>query len=317
MRPRLDIFVAASFAAIAVALLLAGSPSGAAGRRSTTTTTTTTTSSLIVFSDGATATSIPRLRLLNVDTGATRPLARTHFAHAASWSPDGTRLVVEDYGIRASGGVPQLALISLRSGSVHRLTHSSALDESPSWSPNGRQIVFSRAPVAGSDDGLWLMNANGSGERHLTYNHYGDYCATWSPDGARIAFTRSRDGAGSRDLWLMRSNGKGQHRLLARAACAAWSPDGAQLVIGKLTGRTIPACGCAATDLYLGDANGTRQRLLVRNGGDATWSPDGTRLVFVRWQGRHSHLWLVNADGTGLRRLTGGTHSQRAPAWRP
>jgi TolB protein len=84
---------------------------------------------------------VPRLRLLDVDTGASRPLAARRFAHNASWAPDGRRLVVEDYGTRGGSG-PQFAVTDLRSGDAHVITRSSALDESPAWSPNGRRIVF-------------------------------------------------------------------------------------------------------------------------------------------------------------------------------
>ena len=275
-----------------------------------------TASALIAYSEGAGPTSVPRLRLLNVDTGAHRPLAAKRFAHNASWSPDGARLVFEDYGGQGRQG-PQLAVVTLRTGSIHTITRSQALDESPAWSPNGRRIAFSRAPLAGSDDGLWLMRAHGGGERHLTYNRLGDSCASWSPDGKRIAFSRYRNRSGGRDLWLMRSDGRSPHRLVARAACAAWSPDGTRLAISKLTGGRAVGCGCPVTDLYLARGNGAEPRLLIRRGGDPTWSPDGSRIVFVRYEGRRSHLWLISSDGSGLRRLTGGNRSQRAPAWRP
>ena len=286
------------------------SGSGAAARQHTA-----AAIGVIAYSDGAAPGTMSRLRLLNVDGGVSRPLASRRFAHNASWSPDGTRLVVEDYGARASGA-PKLAVISLRAGSIRRITHASALDESPDWSPSGDRIVFSRAPLAGRDDGLWVMSATGGGERHLTYSRFGDTCAIWSPDGRQIAFARYRK-SGTRDLWLMRADGKGQHRIVMRASCAAWSPDGTRMAIGKLTGRTIGPCGCPATDLYLTNGGGGNGQLLIRNGGHPSWSPDGTRIVFFRWQGTRAHLWLINADGTGLRRLTGGPHSQWAPDWQP
>lgn len=303
---RLTLVLLVMSAAVAVAAL------GARGAERAS----ATHSQFVVYSDGPSPTSIPRLRVLNVDTRGSHALVPTRFAHNGSWSPTGTRVVFEDYGTRAGNG-PQLSVLAVQSGRVRRITHSVALDESPAWSPDGRHIVFSRAPLSGPDDGLWLMNAAGGGERHLTYNTLGDVCASWSPDGRRIAFARTRNATGVRDLWLMRAGGGGQHRLIAGASCASWSPDGSQLAFGKLTGRTIPGCGCGATDLYVANEKGWDRHLLVRNGGDATWSPDGTRLVFVRWEGSRTRLWTVGADGTGLRRLTRGVHSQRAPAWQP
>ena len=36
------------------------------------------------------------------------------------------------------------------------------------------------------------------------------------------------------------------------------------------------------------------------------WSPDGTRIAFTSWQGAHKHVWVVDADGTNLERVTSG-----------
>jgi TolB protein len=296
--------------ALSIAAVVAVGVAGAGGPQSTP------TGGLIVYSDGAGAVSVPHLKLLNVVSGTRRTLVSSRFAHNASWSPDGTRLVVEDYGRRTSQG-PQLAVITLRTGSIRRITHAAALDESPAWSPSSARVAFSRAPFAGSDDGLWVMNAAGGAERHVTYNRFGDTCATWSPDGRQIAFTRYRNSSGARDLWLMRADGKEQHRLVAGGSCAVWSPDGTRIAIGKVTGKRIAACGCLVTDLYIGNSSGAGRQLLIRNGGHPSWSTDGTRIVFFRWQGGRTHLWLINADGTGLRRLTAGLRSQRAPAWQP
>lgn len=303
-------FLGVVVALLVVAVAVVVGAAGASGLHATA------TGAVIVYSDSAGPVAVPHLRLLDATSGARRALVPKRFAHNASWSPDGMRLVVEDYGSRASH-TPQLGIITLRTGTVRRITHAAALDESPAWSPSGRQVVFSRAPLAGSDDGLWIMNAAGGRERHLTYNRFGDTCASWSPSGREIAFTRYRNFSGGRELWLMRADGKGQHRLVAGGSCAAWSPDGTRMALGMVTDRKIGACGCLVTDLYIGNSSGASRTLLVRNGGRPSWSPDGTRIVFVRWQGSRTHLWLIDADGTGLRQLTGGSHSQRAPAWQP
>jgi Tol biopolymer transport system component len=64
--------------------------------------------------------------------------------------------------------------------------------ETPSWSPDGQQLVF-----IGFDGGLsdlFTINRDGTGLRRLTNDKFGDLQPTWSPDGKTIAFTTDRGG---------------------------------------------------------------------------------------------------------------------------
>jgi dipeptidyl aminopeptidase/acylaminoacyl peptidase len=49
------------------------------------------------------------------------------------------------------------------------------------------------------------------------------------------------------------------------------------------------------------------------------WSPDGTRLAFIAAEpnGHHTAVFIVNADGTGLRRLTSPANDAETAAWSP
>src|SRR5256885_8849439 len=69
--------------------------------------------------------------------------------------------------------------------------------------------------------------------------------------------------------------------------------------------------------------DGSGLRRLTRHPGidfDPAWSPDGTVIAF--WRALHRgkretrQIFVVNADGSGLRRLTWGANSE-APAWSP
>jgi Tol biopolymer transport system component len=53
------------------------------------------------------------------------------------------------------------------------------------WSPDGKRIAFSRS------DGIYVMNADGTGAHKLVTNNNTDLSgeATWSPDGKKIAYT--------------------------------------------------------------------------------------------------------------------------------
>ena len=59
--------------------------------------------------------------------------------------------------------------------------------ETPSWSPDGRRLVFTGLESGVSD--LYVINRDGSGLERLTSDRYAQRDPVWSPDGSRIAFT--------------------------------------------------------------------------------------------------------------------------------
>ena len=100
----------------------------------------------------------------------------------------------------------------------------------PAQSPP-QQIFFSRVFPVPQDIGLFIANADGSGERPLPGTSDVDYDPAWSVDGGWIAFTSERNG--SADLYRMEPDGTSLERLTDSPAYddqAAFSPDGRQLV---------------------------------------------------------------------------------------
>jgi Tol biopolymer transport system component len=165
---------------------------------------------------------------------------------------------------------------------------------SPVWSPDGRRIA-----VVSRRDGkaLYVMNADGSGLRIVAR---GAWFATpaWSPDGRRIAF-QGQSGA----LYVVNADGSGQRALARWGNAPAWSPDGRRIAF------------VITTRLYVANADGSGRRTLARVEGSGdnnslAWSPDGQKLLFVKGFGAAplcatcSRLYVLNADGSGLRDLT-------------
>ena len=87
-------------------------------------------------------------------------------------------------------------------------THSA-----PAWSPDGRKIAFTSERDGNSE--VYVMNANGSGQRNLTRDPAYDADPTWSPDGRKIAFVSNRDG--SYQVYDMNADGSGQRGLTQRS----------------------------------------------------------------------------------------------------
>ena len=60
-------------------------------------------------------------------------------------------------------------------------------------------------------------------------------------------------------------------------------------------------------------------RLVDGNGpvSEVHWSPDGKRLLFAAGSEAQTELWVVRADGSGLRRLTANSARETTPSWSP
>lgn len=86
---------------------------------------------------------------------------------------------------------------------VQNLTNNPADDNSPAWSPDGKQLAF-----ASTRDGrlqIYLVNIDGTGLRRISNSPFNDFSPTWSPDGKWLAFASTRNG--QTDIYMMDTNG--------------------------------------------------------------------------------------------------------------
>jgi Tol biopolymer transport system component len=101
------------------------------------------------------------------------------------------------------------------------------------------------------------------------------------------------------------------------ASGATASPDGTRIVYAAYVGEHL--------QLFAANIDGTGVTRLTENSVDddePAWSPDGTRIAFRRWDltpDGESDIWVMNADGTDARNLTGdqGRTNQLGLAWSP
>lgn len=128
-----------------------------------------------------------------------------------------------------------------------------------------------------------------------------------SDDGSRIVLSKPAGRTSDNvELFVMRTNGRGLHKVTnCRVECTdpQFSPNGRRIVFVK------------GDHVAVMRARGGRSRLLTRGGGSEmmpTFSPGGNRIAYVSSQGGTLfRIWIMRANGSGERRLTGGRRIQQ------
>jgi Tol biopolymer transport system component len=106
-----------------------------------------------------------------------------------------------------------------------------------SWSPDGSQIAFQRAPTADGPRFIHVVSAAGGEARAVTSGE--SVGAYWSPDGRSIAFLDGSDPAGA-TLNVVGSDGAGLRTLSDSGSGAfRWSPDGGKILLATEEGSVI------------------------------------------------------------------------------
>jgi TolB protein len=205
-------------------------------------------------------------------------------------------------------------------------------DSGPVWSPDGSRVVFERdLPYWGQDRfSLQAVSSRGGRGRALTGGPF-DVMPTWSPDGARLAFVRlvATEPAPMAALYTVDRRGRRVAPLTSGRLdlTPAWSPHGDTIAFARLSGD--PA-RIEEAKLFLADADGSGVHPLGAVAGvSPAWSPDGSRLAFVSFADRNGvtcggvdclpngEIYVANADGSGLRRLTTSKADDQHPTWSP
>jgi Tol biopolymer transport system component len=274
----------------------------------------------ILFSNG-------RLYLVRPDGTHMRPIPGSpRDVTSASASSEGTRIAfARELGGRCPARMYLMRADGTRVRPFTGLVNDPVM-EAPcyggiAWSPDGERLAFTKDDALGSS--IWVRDIDRGSRHELSEvppesNGRDDFNPTWSPDGKTIAFDRTNPPG----LWLMDANGSNPRRLettsraCPRAYQPDWSPDGQWIVFARRCRRSIEGRVKSLTEIWVvrpdgGDLRRLTDAGLSRGGHYApAWSPDGKRIVFDSGYypspdvAPKDSIYVINADGTGQRRLT-------------
>lgn len=274
--------------------------------------------------------------VIDIDRG-TPPSNLTHNGADdfwGAWSPDGRQIAfVSDRDAvlidpNRDSWTNNIYVMNANGTNVRRLTVDNTTRQfgSLSWSPNEKILasgISSDSPNRISTSLVYLLSPNDPGL--VTLNSSADVVygiVAWSPNGKHILYSES--GSMSNVIKIMDADGTNQvalsNDLLGIAINASWSPDGDCILFSTLQFQI--QSGTRKFYIYSVDVDGM-DLVALSNDSSAydtspSWSPDGKHIVFAskRDEGEY-HLYIMNSDGTNLRKLTNGPGEEAAPNWLP
>lgn len=195
------------------------------------------------------------------------------------------------------------------------ITRNRSINVSPSWSPDGKKIVFTSYVRAHPD--LYFYDRTVDKFYRVSARQGINIGGVWAPVGRVLAATLSPE-SGNPDIYLMSENGRGLKRLTnhyGNDVNPTWSPDAQKLAFVSDRG--------GYPNIYVMSAQGTNPTRITFESNGATkdnenpsWSPRGDRIAFQARLGGMWQIFTCAPDGSGAHAVT-SSGSNEDPTWSP
>lgn len=210
------------------------------------------------------------------------------------------------------GGVIKLFASYINGGGEVQLSgQGDYSDKYASYSPDGSKIVFVSDRDGQSQEEIYIMNSDGSGQTRLTNTpaNHTKYDPSFSPDGSKIIFSEEgADANGYTSIRTMNVNGSGLETMMSGDSenpfsiefpvfgrFASYSADGSKIVYGNADNIYTLTVSGGAPVTVLDDAYRNIQPM---------YSPDGSKIVFASNAHTQFNIFIIDANGSNRTRLT-------------
>ena len=178
---------------------------------------------------------------------------------------------------------------------------------SPAWSPDGSRLAF--VSSRSGDEEIYVAKADGTGVTKLTKLPGPDLSPAWSSDGRRLAWSRRAE------IWTMSASGASKRKLVGKARI--WHEHHSPAWHRSTIVYSSTRVSAFNTELFRAPAT----RLTFTKGSDTVhgddsmpdFTPDGRRIVFTSNRDRQGEIYVMNANGSGQKRLTRRVGDDWAP----
>lgn len=207
----------------------------------------------------------------------------------------------------ASAG--KIWIVNKNGGTARRLTNTPNDESDPIFSPDGKQIAFSR--LNGGDWDIYVISADGAGEaKRVTMMPKNDYMANWTPDGKSVIFVTNRDEENIYRLYKMAIEGGtlAEPLPMPQALDGAFSPDGKQIAYNPrafIFGEWRYYRGGAAAPIWITDLQtGATEKLPNQSFNDKNPMWIGDKIYFNSDRSGTFNLFEYDRKSKQIKQLT-------------
>jgi TolB protein len=215
---------------------------------------------------------------------------------------------------RANSG-SEIYVIDFDGENLKQITNDKTLNLTPSWSPNGRWLVYTSYSQNNPD--LVMVDSLGKKRRTLLRLSGLNAAPSWSPVDDRLTLVLSKDE--NSEVYTL-SNNRTLRRLTRHFnidTSPAWSPDGKKIVF------TSDRSGRGAPQIYImdaqhGDKAGVKRISFGSSYNDnPAWSPDGDKIAYTARVGRRFQIKIYDLTTKRSTVLTKTSGNNEQPTWSP